>query len=139
MANGSIVAPQSAGELLPLDELVARHKVEDHIEDQMLIRFGDHIMAVAFQVNAQAMYFRKDLFDKYGIAVPKTYDELFPALDKIRAQAGIEHPLTGAYDTGWDLGEEFTNLFLAEGGTFFKPGTAQPSGRVGQGRRRPWN
>ena len=126
VANGSIVAPAAAGQLRPLDDLVAKYKVADQIEDQMLIRFDDHIMAVAFQVNAQALYYRKDLFDKYGIAVPTTYDELFTALDKLRAEAGFEHPLTGAYDTGWDLGEEFTNLFLAEGGAFFKPGTAEP-------------
>ena len=127
VANGSIVAPAAAGQLRPLDDLVAKYKDASHIEDQMLIRFGDKIMAVAFQVNAQAMYYRKDLFEKLGIAVPKTYDELFAALDKLRAQAGMEHPLTGAYDPGWDLGEEFTNLFLGAGGEFFKPGTAEPA------------
>jgi len=127
VANGSIVAPASAGQLRPLDDLVAKYKTAYQIEDQMLIRFDNHIMAVAFQVNTQALYYRRDLFEKYGIAVPKTYDELFAALDKLRAQDGFEHPLTGAYDPGWDLGEEFTNLFLGAGGTFFKPGTAEPA------------
>jgi ABC-type glycerol-3-phosphate transport system substrate-binding protein len=126
VANGSVVAPQSAGELRPLDDLVAKYRGPAQIEDQMLIRFGDHVTAIAFQVNTQYLYYRKDLFDKYGIAVPKTYEEMFLALDKLRTSAGMDHPLTGAYQTGWEVGEEFTNLFLAEGGRFFKPGSAEP-------------
>ena len=126
VANGSIVAPAAAGQLRPLDDLVAKYKAADQIEDQMLIRFDGHVMAVAFQVNTQALYYRRDLFDKLGLAAPKTYDELFAALDKLRAN-GMEHPLTGAFDPGWDVGEEFTNLFLGAGGSFFKPGTAEPA------------
>lgn len=127
VANGSITAPQAAGQLRPLEDLVAKYKEAAHIEDPMLIRFGDHVMAIGFQVNAQYLFYRTDLFEKHGLAAPKTYDELFAALDKLKTEPGMEHPLTGAYQTGWEIGEEFTNLFLAEGGEFFKPGTAQPN------------
>src|SRR5690349_1015378 len=53
VANSSIVQLQAKGQLLKLNDLVAKYKDKYNIEDQMLIRFGDDIMAVAFMANAQ--------------------------------------------------------------------------------------
>lgn len=126
VANSSITAIQAANLLMPLNDLVAKYKDAYAIEDQTLIKFGADTVAVAFQVNAQHLYYRKDLLEKHGIAVPSTYDELLAALEKLKGEPSIDHPFTASYATGWDAAEEFTNIFLAMGGEFFQPGTAEP-------------
>ena len=39
----------------------------------------------------------------------------------------MENPFAAAYKAGWNLGEEFVNMFLGHGGEFFKAGTALPN------------
>lgn len=126
VANSSIVQLQSKGQLMPLNEVVAKYKDKYQIEDQMLIRFGDDIMAVAFMANAQILYYRKDLLEKHGIAVPKTYDELIAACDKLKGDPDIDHCFSAAYGNSWELGNEFIDIFVAMGGTLADPATSQP-------------
>ena len=39
----------------------------------------------------------------------------------------MDYPLTGTYKSGWNLGEEFVNLYMGYGGELFKAGTAEPN------------
>jgi spermidine/putrescine-binding protein len=39
----------------------------------------------------------------------------------------MEYPIAGTYKAGWNLGEEFVNMYLGHGGSFFKPGSAEPA------------
>jgi spermidine/putrescine-binding protein len=36
-------------------------------------------------------------------------------------------PFCSTYGVGWNLGQEFVNLYLGMGGAFFNPGTAEPA------------
>ena len=126
VANSSITLLQARGQLRPLNDLVDKYRDAYDIEDQMLIRFGDDIMAVAFMVNAQHFYYRKDLFEEHGIAVPKTYDELL-AVARTLKEAGIEHPYGAAFGNSWELANEYVNLLLANGGQLFDPATSEPA------------
>lgn len=126
VANSSITLLQARGQLRPLNDLVDKYRDTYDIEDQMLIRFGDDIMAVAFMVNAQHLYYRKDLFEEHGIAVPKTYDELLAAARTLE-EAGIEHPYGAAFGNSWELANEYVNLLLANGGQLFDPATSEPA------------
>lgn len=126
-ANSSITPLQAAGQLLPLNDLVAKYKDKYKIEDSMLIKFGDDIMAIAFQVNAQHLFYRKDIFEKHGIAPPATYDDLLAAAEKLKSEASIQFPLGGTYKSGWNIAQEFINIFMGFGGEFFEPGTAKPA------------
>lgn len=123
VANSSITLLQAKGQLRPLNDLVDKYRDQYKIEDGMLIRFGDDIMAVAFQVNAQHLFYRKDLLDANGIAVPKTWTELLDAAAKLKA-AGVETPYGAAFGNSWELGNEYVNLLLANGGTLFDPATS---------------
>lgn len=125
VANGSFTAPQAAGQLLVLNDLVDKYKAKYNIEDATLIKIGDDIMAVAFQVNAQHLFYRKDLLAKYNISVPKTYPEVLAAAEKLKNESAVPYPLGGAYRTGWNLGLEFINIYLSLGGDLFRTGTAQ--------------
>jgi len=126
VANSSITLLQARGQLLPLNDLVDKYRDTYDIEDQMLIRFGDDIMAVAFMVNAQHFFYRKDVFEEHGIAVPKTYDELLAAAKTLK-EAGFEHPYGAAFGNSWELANEYVNLLLANGGQLFDPATSEPA------------
>ena len=126
VANSSITLLQARGQLRPLNDLVDKYRDTYDIEDQMLIRFGDDVMAVAFMVNAQHLFYRKDLFEAHGIAVPGTYDELLAAARTL-AEAGVEHPYGAAFGNSWELANEYVNLLLANGGQLFDPATSEPA------------
>jgi ABC-type glycerol-3-phosphate transport system substrate-binding protein len=84
-------------------------------------------MAVAFMANAQHLYYRSDILEQAGIAPPTTYEEVIAAAQAIEDQGIMSNPFAMNTATGWNLGEEFVNMYLGHGGSFFEPGTAQPS------------
>ena len=126
-ANSSIAPLQAGGYLQPMNDLVDKYRDKYNIEDGMLIRFGNDIMAIAFQVNAQHLFYRKDLLEKHNIAVPSTWDEVLAAAEKLKNDPSIQFPLGGTYKSGWNIAQEFINMYLGMGGEFFKPGTAEPA------------
>jgi len=123
VANSSITLLQAKGQLMRLNELVDKYRDQYKIEDNMLIRFGDDITAIAFMVNAQHLFYRKDIFEQNEIEVPTTYDEMLAAAAQLR-EAGIEHPYGAAFGNSWELANEYVNLLLASGGQMFDPVTS---------------
>jgi ABC-type glycerol-3-phosphate transport system substrate-binding protein len=133
VSNSTIPPLQAAGQLQSMNDLVDKYKGEYNIEDSMLISFGGEIQAIAFQVNCQHLFYRKDLLEKHNIAVPTTYEEVIAAAEKLKGEESIQFPLGGTYKSGWNLAQEFINLFLAAGGEFFEPGSALPAFNSAQG------
>lgn len=127
VANETLTPLQAGGVLLPLNDLVAKYKDKYQIEDSMLIKVGDEVQAIAFMVNAQHLFYRKDLFEARQLQVPTNYDEVIAAAEALKGDPSIQFPLGGTYKSGWNLAQEFTNIFLAEGGEFFKAGTSEPA------------
>jgi ABC-type glycerol-3-phosphate transport system substrate-binding protein len=109
----------------PLDDLVAKHG--QGLQKSQLITVDGNIMGVAFMANAQHLVFRADILDQLGIAPPTTYEEMLVAAANIRASGMMDHPVGGAYAAGWNLAEEFVNMYIGHGGEFFKPGSAEIS------------
>jgi len=126
-SNSTIGPLQTDGLLRPMNDLVDKYRDKYKIEDSMLIKIGKEVYAIAFQVNAQHLFYRKDLFEKHNIAVPTTYDEVLAAAEKLKADDSIQFPLGGTYKSGWNLAQEFLNIYLATGAPIFKPGTAMPA------------
>ncbi len=122
IANSSIVALINEEVIRPLDDLVAEHG--QNIPTRQLIKVGDNIMAVAFMANAQTLTYRADVLQEVGLEVPKTYEEVLAAAEAIRAAGIMQNPVGGPYAAGWNLAEEFVNMYLGHGGEFFEPGTA---------------
>jgi multiple sugar transport system substrate-binding protein len=78
---------------------------------------------------AESLFYRKDLFEKAGIAIPKTWDEYYQAAKKIRA--------LGGYIGNWDATGNFwppmwsqagANWFSQKDGTW-KVGIDSPAGK----------
>jgi len=125
VANTSIVALMNDDLIRPLDDLVAKHGGD--LLPSQLVKINGQVMAVAFMANAQHLMYRKDILDDLGLAAPTTYEELLDAAEMIRAKGILENPVGGAYAAGWNLAQEFNNMFIGYGGTHFKEGSAEPN------------
>ncbi|MDA8871943.1 extracellular solute-binding protein [Candidatus Thioglobus sp.] len=123
VANSSIVALMNNDVIRPLNDLVAKHG--QGLQKSQLVTIDGNIMGIAFMANAQHLTYRSDVLKDLGIAVPSTYEEMLAAAEKIRNYNLMAHPIGGAYAAGWNLAEEFVNMYMGYGGEFFKPGTAE--------------
>jgi ABC-type glycerol-3-phosphate transport system substrate-binding protein len=131
IANSSIVALINDDVIRPLDDLVAEYGAD--IPQHMKITIDGKVMAIAFMANAQTLVYRQDVLEQAGLDIPTTYEEMLAAAEKIRADGLMEHPVGGAYAAGWNLAQEFVNMYLGQGGAFFEPGTAKVSVNNAQG------
>ena len=125
IANSSIVALMNEDVIRPLDDLVAKYG--KGLQKSQLIKIGDNIMAVAFMANAQHLMYRADVLKEIGVEPPNTYEDMLSAAKMIRDKGIMENPVGGAYAAGWNLAQEFNNMFLGYGGSHFKSGSAQPN------------
>lgn len=121
IATSSIVPLMTEDVIRPLDDLVAAHGQD--IPKRQLITVDGKTVAVAFMANAQHLVYRADVLEKVGVQPPKTYEELLEAAEKIRAAGIMKYPVGGAYAAGWNLAEEFVNMYTGMGGEFFEVGT----------------
>ena len=117
VSNGTIQPLLSAGTIRPLDDLVAKYGKD--LQPNQLIRINGQIMAIAMMVNNQHLMYREDIFKSLGLEVPTTYFELLSAADKVAASGQVQYALGGTYKAGWNLAEEFVNMYIGMGGDFF--------------------
>jgi ABC-type glycerol-3-phosphate transport system substrate-binding protein len=123
IATSSIVALLNDDVIRPLDALIAAHGQD--IPRNQLITINGRVMAVAFMANSQHLVFRRDLLAQVGAEPPKTYEEMIRIGRLLRERGIVRNPLGGAYQSGWNLAQEFVNMYIGHGGEFFKPGTAE--------------
>jgi ABC-type glycerol-3-phosphate transport system substrate-binding protein len=112
----------NAGTIRPLDDLVAKYGSQ--LKPSQLIKVNGQIMAIAVMVNNQHLMYRKDIFKDLGIAEPTTHAEMVAAAKKMQSYNLVDYPIGGTYKAGWNLGEEFINNYLGNGGAFFGEGNA---------------
>jgi multiple sugar transport system substrate-binding protein len=120
VANETLVPLLDAGSIRPLDDLVAKYG--EGLSPNQLIKIDGKVMAIAMMVNAQHLMYREDILKDLGIAPPKTYEEMLAAAEKIKQANVVAYPLGGTFKAGWNLGEEFVNMYLGFGGNFFDAG-----------------
>jgi len=123
VANNSIIPLLNDGLVRPLDDLVAKYG--QNLQESQLIRIDGKVMAIAFMANAQHFYYRKDLLEQAGLAVPKSYEDVLAAAKVLREKGIMQNPLAANDLPGWDLAQEFVNMYTGMGGEFFAPGSAE--------------
>ena len=133
IANSSIVALMNEDVIRPLDDLVAKYG--KGLQKSQLIKIGDNIMAVAFMANAQHLMYRADVLKEIGVEPPKTYEDMLAAAKMIRDKGIMENPIGGAYAAGWNLAQEFNNMFIGYGGKHFKGNTPEPNVNSDAGKK----
>ena len=128
VSGGVYSGLSSRGQIQPMTDLVAKYKTKFKIEDNMLVKSNGEVMAIAYQQNAQNLYYRKDLFDKHGLKAPTTYAEMLAAAAVLKAkEPSIDFPIAQTFAKGFDISTEFVNMYVGFGGKMFKAGSAQPA------------
>jgi ABC-type glycerol-3-phosphate transport system substrate-binding protein len=122
IANGSVLPLVNEGLVRPLDELVAEYG--QHLDPTQLIKVNGQIIAIAFMANAQHLIYRPDVLEQAGVEPPTSYEEVLEAAEAIKTAGLMDTPFAANVKPGWDLGEEFVNMYLGYGGEFFADGTA---------------
>lgn len=117
VANGTLTPLLNEGTIRPLDAYVERWG--GHLSENQLIRVDGQIMAIAMMVNAQHMMYRTDVFEELGLEVPTTYAEVLEAAARIREAGLVEYPIGATMSSGWNLAQDFINMYAGFGGEFF--------------------
>jgi ABC-type glycerol-3-phosphate transport system substrate-binding protein len=119
IATETVVPLLNAGTIRPLDDLVAKYGQK--LTPNQLIKVDGKIMAIAMMVNAQHLMYRADILDSLKIPVPTTWAETIAAAEKIKAANAVPYPLGATMRTGWNLAQDFVNMYMGFGGQFFGP------------------
>ena len=128
VSSGVYTILAAKGQLQSMTDLVAKYKTKYKIEDNMLVKSNGEVMAIAYQQNAQNLFYRKDLFDKHGLKAPTTYAEMLAAAAVLKAkEPSIDFPIAQTFAKGFDISTEFVNMYAGFGGKMFKPGSALPA------------
>ncbi len=117
VSNGTITPLLNAGTIRPLDDLVAKYG--QNLSPNQLIRVDGKIMAIAMMVNTQHLMYRSDILSDLGIATPTSWGEVLAAAEKIKAAGVVDYPLGATMKSGWNLAQDFNNMYLGFGGSFF--------------------
>lgn len=105
--------------IYPVDELVAQMEADGSIKDMapgMLdaLKYDGHYVALPFGLDIRALYYRKDILEAKGIAVPTTWDEFRAAAKAVTGDgvyglvssgdpAGMHWTLTAMVNNGGGL------------------------------------
>ena len=125
VANSSIVPLVNDDLIRPLDDLI--EKWAPDLPQGQRIQIGGKTMAIAFMANAQHLYYREDILSEAGVEPPSTYEEVLDAAKMISEKGLAKTPYVQNSKTGWNLAEEFVNMYLGYGGEFFAAGSAEPA------------
>ena len=123
--NSVSVALLTNGLIRPLEDLIGQYAPD--LPSVNKVTVDGKVMAVAFMANAQHLFYRSDVLEAAGVAVPTTYEEVLAAAEAIRAAGIMEHPVALNTGAGWNLAEEFINMYMGTGGELFEAGTAMPT------------
>ena len=118
-ANSTFTAANSVGLVAPITNIPG---VAD-LPNSMKIEQDGEVVAIAFMGNAQHLMVREDLLESTGMDMPETYEDVIALAMKVKAMGLMEYPLTGTYAAGWNLGEEFVNMWQGTGEPMFVNGT----------------
>ena len=127
VSNGTLVTLMNDDLVRPLDDLVAKHG--SGLNKSQLVTVNGKVMAVAFMGNAQHLFYRSDILEQVGLSADEvqTYEQVLTAAKKIRDAGIMEYPVALNTAPGWNLGEEFVNMYLGTGADMFVSGTAEVS------------
>jgi ABC-type glycerol-3-phosphate transport system substrate-binding protein len=121
--NYNVVMLAKMDLLLPVDEIIklntgpGRTPDEDYFPYTRVVING-HDYMVPYRTGPQFIWYRKDLFTKYNLSIPSTYDELLNCAKTLNGKDGV-------YGYGLPLGrggltqELFTNFVMGNGCKFY--------------------
>lgn len=122
-SNVEMIDFGSQGWLLPLNDLIEKYRMQYNLDDISDIGWAGatidgKIYGVPADFNTLHLAYRSDLFEKYGLAVPTTYDEVIADCKVLKAESSIDVPFTFDVSAGWAWEVEFFSFIRSFGGDY---------------------
>lgn len=120
-SGGNVQELADMGALLPLDDLIAQYDAQYNISD--IVGWPDAMLdgvryAIPIENNTEFIFYRADLFEKYGLSAPDTWDDVIAACEVLKAEESIDIPGTLTLYAGWAWDLEFSQMLGAQGMTY---------------------
>ena len=119
VTQGDIESYVAEGWMMPLNDLIEKYEDEYQISDILGIAdmsVDGVVYGLPMEQNTRHMFYRPDLLEKHGIAVPETWDDVIAACGVLQAEDSIVIPFTTQLHAGWAWRIEFGDMLLAFGG-----------------------
>lgn len=99
----------AAGQILPLDSIIDEWKTEGKLDDFPagmidFFKMDGVQIGIPFNIDPRGIIYRKDMFEKKGIKIPTTYDEL------LQAAKALTDPATGTYGMVFPASDSAANI-----------------------------
>ncbi|WP_420631411.1 ABC transporter substrate-binding protein [Candidatus Leptofilum sp.] len=122
-SNTELVEWGSAGWLLPLNDLIDKYGEEYDLDDHSPkawegATIDGQVYGIPFMSNTLHLYYRSDLFEKYDLEPPTTYDEVIAACEVLKDEPSITLPFTMQVHAGWAWEFRFFSFLRSYGGDY---------------------
>jgi ABC-type glycerol-3-phosphate transport system substrate-binding protein len=109
------------GKIQPLDEFIAKYKDQYDLGDisDALYKLGTYdgkIYGVPIVANTMHYFYNTETFEKLGLQVPDTWDDVIASCGKLKEADDAELPFTFNLHAGWAWRVEFHSMLKAFGG-----------------------
>lgn len=136
----SLVIPKYADKLVPLDDLLAKHRDKFTLGDldkTMLtgMSYDGKQYGLPTQANIITMIYRKDIFEEQGIAVPTSFAELTAAVAKIQSAGKIKYPMAMPLLASGDISTRFMIGLFSQGKSYVDPSSKEPMFTSPEGKK----
>ncbi len=139
-ANDQVVEWATQGWVRPLDDLVKKYWDKYNLGDIPQSDWdgatvNGKIYGIPVTSNTLMLFYRPDLFAKYKLQAPKTYDDVIADCQVLKADNTIDLPFTINLYAGWAWDYEFLPFIRAYGGDYLNadntPAFNSPAGVAG--------
>ena len=123
VANTGISEFGLLGWYLPLNDLIDKYRDQYDLDDISATAWeggsiDGKIYGIPATANTLHLAYRADLFEKYNLKVPKTYDEIMEACKVLKKESSIDVPFTLDLSAGWAWEIEFLSFIRSFGSDY---------------------
>jgi ABC-type glycerol-3-phosphate transport system substrate-binding protein len=128
MANSSMqtIGGNGKGWLMPLNDLIKKYKDQYDLGDIPqaawdAATFNGQILGIPVDANTLHLMYRTDLFKKYNLQPPTTYDDVIADCKVLKAEKSLTIPFNTDLSAGWAWDLEFYQFLKSFGGVYLNP------------------
>lgn len=119
VTQGTVNSYTAEDWMMPLNDLIDKYEEAYNISDiggleDMSI--DGVIYALPMELNTRHLFYRPDILEAHGVAVPDTWDDVIDACGVLYAEESTVLPFTVQLHAGWAWRLEFSDLLLGFGG-----------------------
>ena len=122
-SNPEMIEFGSKGWLLPLNDLIDKYRTQYKLDDIFpagwdAATIDGKIYGVPVNMNTLQLFYNADIFKKYNLDVPKTYDDIITACNVLKADKDLDIPFAIDVSAGWAWEITFFSTIRSFGGDY---------------------